>query len=171
MKRIKIILPAVIVMMILSVFPAFCATAPRISVPPEVEEKGFIVFAYENPPHTTMKTPEQGILGEILREALKSAEELVTLDVMPVKMLMKYSLIQDQGLAAVGRVTDFTKDELKQLTEIPCYTQKNTQFSIFINKQHKKGEALAEFFRKNLEKMKQSGKLMEIVKKYRRFTE
>ena len=167
-KNTMMVLIITVVIMNVWTGSAFCATAPRIAVPSgEEEDTGLTIFAYENPPFTTTETPEQGVLAEIVMEALKDedVDAEVTVEISPTKSLMKYSLIQDIGLAALGSKADFTEDELKHLTEIPLYEKGEVTFSIFFNKEHDEGESLAELFKKNLEEMKKNGKMDEILKK------
>ncbi|MBF0508481.1 MAG: hypothetical protein HQK57_06090 [Deltaproteobacteria bacterium] len=143
------------------------ATAPRFA--PEMfgaEKTKLEIFIYEIPPLIKMTAEKGGPLSEVIRQALKVEGVEVEVKILPSLSLIKYSLINENAVAALG-LTDLSDNEKKHLIFVPCYlTKVQTQpVSLIFNKKHPQGEKLAGKFKQGLKKLIESKEYIQILEK------
>ena len=90
----------------------------------------------------------------------------MVVEVSPVAVLMKYSLIQSVGIGAIGLTSDFSGAELKDMQEIPLYELKGKTYKLFMYSLNPLSEELFESTVDNFNNLKSSGRFEELMAKY-----
>lgn len=163
LKPIKVLLLTVV--LFASAFSIVCAAPARVSAKP-VDEKEIKVYAYRIEPLVSMDEEKPGFLSEVAKVIVEDPEMDVIVEVSPVAVLMKYSLIQSVGTAAIGLESDFSGAELKDLIGLPLYEMDGKEYTLYFNTINPKGQPLYEAAVKNLEQIKSDGTFEELRKKY-----
>jgi len=162
-KPLKIVIITVVLFAL--VFSLVYAAPARVSAKP-VDEKEIKVYAYRIEPLVTMDEERPGFLSEVAKLIVEDPVMDVIVEVSPVAVLMKYSLIQSVGAAAIGLESDFSGAELKDLVGLPLHVMEGKEYMLYFNTINPKGQPLYEAAVKNLEEIKNDGTFEELRKKY-----
>lgn len=96
------------------------ATGPRIThslFSPETGE----IYAVDLPPLFSMEAPQGGLVAEIAATALSAAGIDASISILPLQKMVKYYLLQENAIAALGNNLGFSADEKKDLIFIPVF--------------------------------------------------
>ncbi|MBF0495655.1 MAG: hypothetical protein HQK58_03620 [Deltaproteobacteria bacterium] len=143
------------------------ATAPRFAPGMFGADKTKLeIFIYESPPLIKISAENGGPLSEIIRQALKAEGVEPEIKILPSLSLIKYSLINDNAVAALG-LTDLSDIEKKQFIFVPCYLAKvqTPPVLLIFNKKHPEGESLAGKFKQGLKKLIDNKQYSQILAK------
>jgi hypothetical protein len=141
-------------------------TAPaRVSAKP-IDEKVIKVYAYKINKLAVQTKTASGFLVDLANEIIIHPEFPVEVQVVPAAVLMKYSLIQSVGVAALGMESDFSNAELKDLLIIPLYESAGKKYSLFLNTLNPIGASLYDSTVENLNKLVSDGSYDDLKKKY-----
>jgi len=154
-----------IVVCIAAVSSVYAAPA-RVSAKP-VDEHVIKVYAYRVEPLVTMDDNLPGFLVEVSKEIVEHPEMDVVVEISPVAVLMKYSLIQSVGVSAIGTESDFSQTELKDLIGIPLFEVNGKVYSLYFNTLNPQSQQLYETAVQNFECIKDDGTFDQLQKKYK----
>jgi ABC-type amino acid transport substrate-binding protein len=96
------------------------ASEPRIT-PGLFSPERLEIFAYEYPPLVSIDIPGGGLYPELVNAAFAKVGVDVAITIMPVKSLVRYSLLQDNALGVIGSGWGFSDEERYQLIVVPFY--------------------------------------------------
>ncbi len=159
---------SILLCLIISVFflPNLFAAPSRVSAQP-IDDDVIRIYAYRTDPLVTLDENNPGFLVEIVKEVIRHPEFAVEVEVSPVAVLMKYSLIQAVGVGAIGLTSDFSSTDLKDLKEIPLYELKGKIYKLFFNSLNPQGVELFESTAENVQALKSSSRFEELMNKYK----
>jgi len=96
-------------------------TAPRFGPKLLKSEETIKIFAYQYPPLVDLQTPGMGIVANIVQAAFEEAGVDMQIDILPVKSLAKYSVLNENAIAVMGESGLFSEMESEKLVAVPCY--------------------------------------------------
>lgn len=141
------------------------AAPARVSAKP-VDENIVKVYAYRVEPLVTLDDERPGFLVELTEMIVVHPEMDVAVEVSPVAVLMKYSLIQSVGVSAIGTEKDFSGAELKDLRGIPLYVMGGKEYKLFFNSLNPLADQLFDGTVAMLEKIREEGSYDQLKAKY-----
>ena len=104
---------------LLLIWPApASATGPRVTTALFSPDKNEI-HTVDFPPYISSEVIDGGVISEIINSVLSAAEIDAVITRHPVQRMVRYYLLQEHAIAAVGRRMIFTAEEKKDLIFIP----------------------------------------------------
>jgi len=141
------------------------AAPARVSANP-VDEKVVKIYAYKMVPLVSMDEAMPGFLAELAAEVVHHPDLPVVVEVSPVAVLMKYSLIQAVGVAAIGMDKDFSPRDLQDLTSIILYEKDGKLYKLYFNTLNPMSAQLHAGAVENLGRVKADGTFEKLLVKY-----
>jgi hypothetical protein len=141
------------------------AAPARVSANP-VDEKVVKIYAYKMVPFVSMDEAMPGFLAELAAKVVEHPDLPVMVEVSPVAVLMKYSLIQAVGVAAIGMDKDFSPRDLQDLVSIPLYEKDGRIYKLYFNSLNPLGAQLHARAVENLGRAKADGTFETLLSKY-----
>ncbi len=142
------------------------AAAPaRVSANP-VDEKVVKIYAYKMVPFVSMDEAMPGFLAELAAKVVNHPDLPVMVEVSPVAVLMKYSLIQAVGVAAIGMDKDFSPRDLQDLVSIPLYEKDGKIYKLYFNSLNPLSAQLHAGAVENIGRVKADGTFETLLAKY-----
>lgn len=141
------------------------AAPARVSANP-VDDKVVKVYAYQAPPLVVLDDSAPGFLVELVKAIVQHPELPVEVEISPVAVLMKYSIIQSVGVAAIGLDKDFGARDLQDLVSIPLLERDGKVYKLYFNTLNPIGAGLVESTSRNLDRVKADGNYNRLLAKY-----
>lgn len=142
------------------------AAPARVSANP-VDENVVKIYAYKLLPLVSMEEAMPGFLVELAKEIVHHPEFPVLVEVSPVPVLMKYSLIQAVGVAAIGMDKDFSARDLQDLVSIILYEKDGKVYKLYFNTLNPMSSLLQKSTVENLGRIKTDGTFEKLLTKYK----
>jgi len=96
------------------------ATGPRVTPGLFVATESEI-FAAEQPPFISAIMAEPGLVSAIADAALKTGEIQAVITTLPLRRMVKYHLVQEHAIAALGSQFNFSDAESTDLILVPLF--------------------------------------------------
>lgn len=141
------------------------AAPARVSANP-IDDKVIKVYAYQAPPLVVLDDSAPGFLVELVKAIIQHPELPVEVEVSPVAVLMKYSIIQSVGAAAIGMDKDFSARDLQDLVSIPLLERDGKVYKLYFNTLNPIGAGLVDSTIRNLDRVKADGNYGRLLAKY-----
>lgn len=113
------------------------ATAPRIGPQMFGDERKADIVAYEITPLVTATQTDGGLAIAILSAAFNAAGQKLVIDILPVKPLAKYALLNNEVVAMLGNGQDLSAKEKNQVIAEAFYLKIGRYF--YFKPAHKTG--------------------------------
>ncbi len=97
------------------------ATAPRFGPKLLKAEETIKTLAYQYPPLIDLQTPGKGIVANIVQAAFEEVDIDMQIEILPIKSLVKYSMLYENAIAVLGEQNIFSEMEAEKLDAVPCY--------------------------------------------------
>lgn len=145
------------------------ATAPRIAPGLFGEARKADIVGYQFSPSESAARVDADVAAELVTEAFKAADKMLTVDVLPSKQLAKYALFNNEAVALIGSSQDLSAKERNQYRVATFYLRgvaPEEPVSLIFSKKNARGNELYRAFGEGLQKIVKNGKYLEVMEKH-----
>lgn len=141
------------------------AAPGRVTAKP-VDKDVIKIYSYPISGLVSMDEANPGFLVELARTIVHHPDLPVEIEVSPVAVLMKYSLIQAVGVSAIGQDRDFSARDLQDLVGIVLYEKAGKTYKLYFNMLNPRSKPLYESTLEAFERARRDGTFERLVNKY-----
>lgn len=111
------------------------ATGPRVT-PALFDSDAHEIYALDFPPFISTELAESGPIPDIVSQALSTPEHDVLINAQPLQRMVKYYLLEESGVASVGRYLDLSSAHSNTLVKIPVLVTSESYYYYRPNQKH-----------------------------------